>query len=270
MIPKYVLLFFTYSIFGWIMEVILSIIQRKKLINRGFLIGPYCPIYGIGVILITIFLAKYKEDRIITFVMSILICGTLEYFTSYFMEKIFHARWWDYSNKKMNINGRICLETLIPFGILAYGIIYFANPLILGVIELIPELITLILAIVLITIFVIDTVISFKLILNLSKVSKLKLNVKDNTEEISKKVRKIIQDKLRLHRRIIKAFPYAENSIKFKEWIAEQQEKIKERQEKIKQGIKETQARIQEDIKETQIRIQEEIRERQNKINKKN
>ena len=222
MIPKYVLLFFTYSILGWIMEVILSIIQRKKLINRGFLIGPYCPIYGIGVILITIFLAKYKEDRIITFVMSILICGTLEYFTSYFMEKIFHARWWDYSNKKMNINGRICLETLIPFGILAYGIIYFANPIILGVIELIPELITLILAIVLITIFV------------------------------------------------IKAFPYAENSIKFKEWIAEQQEKIKERQEKIKQGIKETQARIQEDIKETQIRIQEEIRERQNKINKKN
>lgn len=265
MIPKYVLLFFTYSILGWIMEVILSIIQRKKLINRGFLIGPYCPIYGIGVILITILLAKYKEDRIITFVMAILICGTLEYFTSFFMEKIFHARWWDYSNKKMNINGRICLETLIPFGILGYGIIYFANPLILGLIEKMPELITLIIAIVLSVIFVVDTIISFKLILNLSKVSKLKINVKDNTEEISKKVRKIIQDKLKLHRRIIKAFPYAENSIKFKEWILEQQEKIKETQEKIKKGIKETQTRIQEDIKETQTKIKKEI----NKINSK-
>lgn len=258
MVPEYILLFFTYSILGWIMEVILSIIQRKKLINRGFLIGPYCPIYGIGVILITILLAKYKDDRIITFIMSILICGTLEYFTSYIMEKIFHARWWDYSNKKMNINGRICLETLIPFGILAYGIIYFANPLILGVIGLIPELITLIIAIVLSTIFVIDTVISFKLILNLSKVSKLKVNVKDNTEEISKKVRRIIQDKLKLHRRIIKAFPYAENSIKIKEWITEKQEKIKEKQEKIKKGIKETQARIQEDIKERQTKIKKE------------
>ena len=269
MIPKYVLLFFTYAILGWIMEVILSIIQRKKLINRGFLIGPYCPIYGIGVILTTILLAKYKEDRIITFIMSILICGTLEYFTSYLMEKIFHARWWDYSNKKMNINGRICLETLIPFGILAYVIIYFANPLILGVIELIPEQIILIVAIMLSVIIAIDGIISFKLILNLSKISKLKVNVKDNTEEISKKVKKIIQDKLKLHRRIIKAFPYAENSIKFKEWITEQQEKIKERQEKIKKGIKETQAKIQEDIKETQTRIQEEIKERQNKIKNK-
>ena len=130
MIPKYVLLFFTYSIFGWIMEVILSIIQRKKLINRGFLIGPYCPIYGIGVILITIFLAKYKEDRIITFVMSILICGTLEYFTSYFMEKIFHARWWDYSNKKMNINGRICLIFCIVWGVLGIVFIKWLYPFI--------------------------------------------------------------------------------------------------------------------------------------------
>ena len=118
-------------------------------------------------------------------------------------------------------------------------------------------------------IIAIDGIISFKLILNLSKVSKLKVNVKDNTEEISKKVKKIIQDKLKLHRRIIKAFPYAENSIKFKEWITEQQEKIKERQEKIKKGIKEKKTKIQEDIKETQTRIQQEIKERQNKIKNK-
>lgn len=237
MIPKYVILFFTYSILGWIMEVILSIIQRKKLINRGFLIGPYCPIYGTGVILITILLAKYKDDRIITFIMSMLICGALEYFTSYFMEKIFHARWWDYSNKKMNINGRICLETLIPFGILGYSIIYFANPFILGIIDNVPELIVTTIAISLSIIFVVDSIISFKLILNLSKVSKLKVNIKDNTEEISKKVRKILQDRLKLHRRIINAFPYAENTIKIKEWIADKQEKLKETQEKIKEEI---------------------------------
>lgn len=237
MVQKYVILFFIYSILGWVMEVILSIIQRKKLINRGFLIGPYCPIYGTGIILVTIFLARYKDDRVITFIMAMLICGALEYFTSYFMEKIFHARWWDYSNKKMNINGRICLETLIPFGILACLIIYFTNPLLLRILGNIPEVVITTLAIALSTIFVIDSIISFKLIFNLAKVSNLKLNIKDNTEEISKKVRKILQDRLKLHRRIINAFPYAENTIKIKEWIIEKQEKIKEKQEKIRKEI---------------------------------
>ncbi len=237
MIQKYVILFFTYSILGWVMEVILSIIQRKKLINRGFLIGPYCPIYGTGVILITILLAKYKDDRIITFVMSMLICGILEYFTSYFMEKIFHARWWDYSNKKMNINGRICLETLIPFGILGYSIVYFTNPLLLKLQENIPVVVITTLAIALSTIFIVDSIVSFKLIFNLAKVSKLNLNIKDSTEEISKKVKKILQDRLKLHRRIIKAFPYAENTIKIKEWMADKQEKLKEKQERIKEEI---------------------------------
>lgn len=267
MVQKYVILFFIYSVLGWIFEVILSIIQRKKLINRGFLIGPYCPIYGTGVILVTLLLTKYKDDRVITFIMAMLICGVLEYFTSYFMEKIFHARWWDYSTKKMNINGRVCLEMLIPFGILAYLIMYFANPLILGLLENIPELILGVIAIVITVILIVDSIISLKLILNLSKVSNLKMNVKDNTEEISKKVRKVLQDRLKLHRRIISAFPYAENSIKIKEWIADKQEKIKERQEKIKKEIKETQTRIQEDIKERQAKIKEEINK--NKLKKK-
>ena len=170
------------------------------------------------------------------------------------MEKIFHARWWDYSTKKMNINGRICLETLIPFGILAYGIIYFTNPLILGVLENIPEIVLTVLSICLSVIFVVDSIISFKLILNLAKVSKLTINIKDNTEEISKKVRRILQDRLKLHRRIIKAFPYVENTIKIKEWINEKQKRIKkeirEKQERIQEGIKETQSKIKKEINE--------------------
>ena len=96
-IEKYVLLFFIYAFLGWIMEVIGKLIQQKKFINRGFLIGPYCPIYGHGAILITILLSRYKANPFILFFMAILICSILEYATSYFMEKIFHARWWDYS-----------------------------------------------------------------------------------------------------------------------------------------------------------------------------
>ena len=142
-IENYIALFFIYSIAGWIMESVSISIRNKKITNRGFLIGPYCPIYGWGVVLITILLQKYHDDIPATFFLSILICGTLEYATSYFMEKIFKARWWDYSTRKFNINGRICLETLIPFGIAGTAITIWINPFLLKYINMVPTLIFL-------------------------------------------------------------------------------------------------------------------------------
>ena len=140
-IENYIALFFIYSFLGWLMESVSDTIKKKKFVNRGFLIGPYCPIYGAGVLLITILLRKYNEDIWITFFMSLLICGTLEYLTSYVMEKWFKARWWDYSQRKFNLNGRICLETLIPFGLAGTFIIYIANPFFLKYINMIPDMV---------------------------------------------------------------------------------------------------------------------------------
>jgi uncharacterized membrane protein len=122
-IEKYICIFLVYSIAGWFMESFRGLAKTGKFVNRGFLIGPYLPVYGWGVTLITIFLEKYVNDIGILFGMSIILCGVLEYFTSWIMEKLFKARWWDYHNRKFNINGRICLETLIPFGIARNGII---------------------------------------------------------------------------------------------------------------------------------------------------
>ena len=94
-IKIYFLLFLIYSFFGWCMEVCVSLIERKKFVNRGFLLGPYCPIYSSGAILISILLNKFINTPIILFAMAILVCGILEYLTSFFMEKIFRLRWWD-------------------------------------------------------------------------------------------------------------------------------------------------------------------------------
>ena len=117
-IKLYFLLFVIYSLLGWALEVIGKLIECRKFIHRGFLIVPYCPIYGCGALLITFLLKKYANDWIILFTMAIVICGSLEYITSYIMEKIFKARWWDYRHRKLNINGRVCLFTISPFGIL--------------------------------------------------------------------------------------------------------------------------------------------------------
>lgn len=220
----YFLLFFIYSFLGWGMEVLNTLRVEKKFVNRGFLVGPYCPIYGYGVLLITLLLKKYQNDIVVTFIFSILICGLLEYITSYMLEKIFHARWWDYSKRKFNINGRVCLRNLLVFGILGCFIIYVSNPFFINLLNKLPNNALNIITAFLLICNIIDTVISSKVIINLKDVSK---NLrKDNTEEISAKVKKIIQSKFTLQKRLLKAFPNIKNTINFEELIENAKNKI--------------------------------------------
>ncbi len=189
----YILLFFTYSFLGWLMESVGGIFKVKKFVNRGFLIGPYCPVYGTGVILITLLLDKYKNDVPALFLLSTVICGTLEYATSFFMEKWFNARWWDYHNRKFNINGRICLETLIPFGLAGTAIICLINPFFICLFHKIPETIVTGVVCGLVAVFLVDMIVSFCIISSFKHVT---YESADNTEEISEKVREKTEDML--------------------------------------------------------------------------
>ena len=92
---SYLLLFFTCAVLGWVMEVVCKLIQFGRFINRGFLIGPYCPIYGTGAVAVTLLLSPYEDSPLLVFVMAMVVCGAIEYLTSYLMETLFHARWWD-------------------------------------------------------------------------------------------------------------------------------------------------------------------------------
>lgn len=230
----YFLLFIIYATLGWLIEVIGKLIEKKRFINRGFLIGPYCPIYGFGALAITFLLKKYTDDIVALFVMAILVCGILEYLTSYFMEKIFHARWWDYSTKKFNINGRVCLNTIIPFGLLGCFIMYVSNPFLLKILNALPDLALYILSIALFIIFIIDNVISFNVISTVRTTTKNLYKELDNTEEITKKVKEILLSKSVLHRRLIHAYPKLET---IKEKIKKRTEQLKENTEKIKENI---------------------------------
>ena len=111
------LLFLLYSIIGYIAEVVSCSITLKKIVlNRGFLIGPYLPIYGFGCLIMVWLLFRYEDDLLVLFIMSAFFCTVLEYFTSLLMEKLFKLRWWDYSNRKFQINGRVCLNNALLFG----------------------------------------------------------------------------------------------------------------------------------------------------------
>ncbi|HIS57185.1 MAG: putative ABC transporter permease [Lachnospiraceae bacterium] len=121
--------FLTYSCLGWVLEVFFVAMTGGGFTNRGFLFGPYCPIYGIGCLMI-IAAAKNMTRKPLQFILSsMIICGILEFSTSVIMEFLFHERWWDYSNFFFQIDGRVCLETLVPFGLLSYLVTGRLHPL---------------------------------------------------------------------------------------------------------------------------------------------
>lgn len=230
----YFLLFIIYSVAGWCMEVICKLIQYKRFINRGFLIGPWCSIYGYGALLITFLLQKYTDDALVLFIMAIVVCGTLEYLTSYFMEKIFKARWWDYSQRKFNLNGRICLGTIIPFGLLGLFIMYVSNPFLIEKLELLPELWLNIIFWTILTMYIVDNIVSGVVVRSIKTADISASKETDNTEEITKRVKEILQTKSMLHRRLINAYPKLQ-AVKIK--IKDQTEKIKKQKEEIEAKV---------------------------------
>lgn len=232
------LLFIIYAFIGWIVEIINNIIVYKKFVNRGFLIGPYCPIYGVGGLIATIFLTKYKESIIVLFVMSMFLFALLEYFTSYLMEKLFKARWWDYTDYRFNINGRICLETLIPFGLLGCFAIYVVNPIIFSIFNITNIVFLRIIALVIFIIFIIDFTVSLKII-NSFKDTAVKFLKKDNTEEITKKVKEILISKSVWTKRLIESFPKAKAVITNNIDLIKMKFELKQTKKELKQTKKE-------------------------------
>ena len=116
-----------YSIIGWVYESTICSIGHRKLINRGFLNGPYCPIYGTGAVLVLLVLGRIQNPVLLFFAGALVTCS-LEYLTSWLMEKLFHARWWDYSKRKFNIGGRVCLIGAVVFGAFSVVLVLVLHP----------------------------------------------------------------------------------------------------------------------------------------------
>lgn len=137
-ILDYIFYFFFYSIIGWILETICCSIYYKKPINRGFMSGPFVPIYGAGAVLLCGTLMPFYNKFGYTWYMipvvillGVILANILEYATSFVMEKLFHARWWDYSNEKFNLHGRICLKHSAYWALSTFASVYIVHPFII-------------------------------------------------------------------------------------------------------------------------------------------
>lgn len=180
--------FIIYSMLGWVMESVFRSICERKLINTGFLKGPFCPIYGIGAIIMIVFLKQFQDNIFLLFLMSFIVLTIWEYVVGVFLEKVFNTKYWDYSNHKVNFQGRICLTNSIYWGILGVVFICYIHPFISEKLLLVPEYIVNILAITIMVILIVDMVISILKLKNLSgalqKIEQLNLQIKEKLEEM--------------------------------------------------------------------------------------
>ena len=164
-----VLYFTIYSFLGWVCESTYCSIGQKKLVNRGFLNGPFCPIYGFGALLVISILSPFVNNIPVLFIASIIVTSTLEYITSYVLEKIFHMSWWDYSTYKYNINGRVCLQNSLMFGLLSLFVMLVIHPAINDFVASINTKVAFALSVLFATYFIVDTIITAGTILHLNE-----------------------------------------------------------------------------------------------------
>lgn len=161
LICRYFLCFAVYSFIGWAYESVYYTIQQRRWVNSGFLSTCFCPIYGIGALL-DLMLLGWIENTAVLFIAGMLVTGVLEYFVSWLLEKMFHQRWWDYTNWPLNINGRICIFGALAFGVLTVALVKYIEPFTMDLINGMNPLAMQIAAAVIVIVMIADTIISVR------------------------------------------------------------------------------------------------------------
>lgn len=224
-------IFIIYAFIGWCTEVSYAALDTGKFVNRGFLNGPYCPIYGCGVVIVVAILTPLKESLLILFVGSFVLTTTLEFVTGFILEKVFHNKWWDYSDKPFNIKGYICLKFSILWGLACTFIMDVLHPLIYKAITWIPFIPGVILLSIFMCVFIVDCCITVSTILKFNKRLKIMDEMAASIHKLSDEIGENIYENVT---------GVIEKSEEFQENHAELIDKITETTEVTKAKITET------------------------------
>ncbi len=187
-VQKLIAYFIIYSFLGWVLESIYKTIMQKKFVNSGFLYGPICPIYGIGAIIMLLFLNSFSEHIFILFLVGMFAFTVWEYLVGWGLEKIFKIKYWDYSENRYNFQGRVCLSHSMAWGILGVLFIVLIHPQIKNILNNISSEILLAICIIGTAYMLIDFIVSIIKIKNITvKIKILKeitITIKEKTEEL--------------------------------------------------------------------------------------
>lgn len=217
--------FFIYSFLGWCTEVIYAGVNSGKFVNRGFLNGPYCPIYGFGVVTVVLCIYPVKDNLPVLFFGSVMLTTTLEFITGFILEKIFNEKWWDYSDEHFNIKGYICLKFSLMWGLACIIVVRVIHPLIIKFVDFVPRLIGIIIISVFSAGILSDIIITVLAIMKIKKNIMLIQSISDEMRNISDFAGEKIYDKVST---------IMEKNEEYKEKISEKRQRLEELKEKYK------------------------------------
>lgn len=225
MLYRLIWIFFIYAFLGWCTEVSYAALVTGKFVNRGFLNGPVCPVYGFGVVIVLTCLSPLEENLLLLFLGSVALTSALEWLTGFVLEKLFHQRWWDYSDQPFNLSGYICLRFSIAWGFACVFVVRLLHPTVLLLIHLIPRLVGIILLALLGAVMAVDLAATVATIIKLNRrlaqIDELAAKIKEASNEFGENLadkvleaaewRASMQELLEResfgHRRLLKAFP---------------------------------------------------------------
>ncbi len=156
MLYRFIWIFFIYAFLGWCTEVSYAALVTGKFVNRGFLNGPVCPIYGFGVVIVLTCLTPLADNLLLLFLGSVVLTSALEWITGFVLEKLFHQRWWDYSDQPFNLSGYICLRFSIAWGFACMFVVKLLHPTVLLFIRIIPQALGVVLLVLLGAVMAVD------------------------------------------------------------------------------------------------------------------
>jgi uncharacterized membrane protein len=235
--------FLIYAIIGWLMEVAYAAVNAGKFVNRGFLNGPYCPIYGFGFLVVKFALGKFEDNILILALGSFLFMSLLEFFVGWILEKIFHNRWWDYSGLPFNIGGYVCLKFSLAWTFCCLFVLKIFHPFVATVVGLIPGIVGFTVLVVAGVAMVVDSVATVQGVLRMNRtlrlLSEIALLIRQKTETLGKRFSKevlalkrqyesLVSGRKILEQRHLRVFPGL-RSIKYERILQEMQERLSQR-----------------------------------------
>ena len=242
----FALYFFVYGFLGWCTEVAYAAVKEGKFVNRGFLNGPICPVYGIGVGVVVQFLRPFEDNWILLYITSTILVTVIEGITGYLLEKIFHNKWWDYSNQPLNIGGYVCLIFSLIWGVFCVFIVKVFHPLIHKVLALIPVVVGIIIMIALAIALFADLYVTASGILKMNRRLEMMEKIASELKDLSNKVGENIY----------------ENVMEGKEFQEEKKVQLSNAKEEWKERLEEPKARMEEmapkiNVEEMKARMEE-------------
>lgn len=242
-------IFIIYAFIGWCSEVAYAALERGIFVNRGFLNGPYCPIYGVGVLIVVVVLTPLKDNLLLLYAGSFLLTSVLEFITGYVMEKAFHNKWWDYSDKPFNIMGYVCLKFSILWGLACSFIMLVIHPIIFGFIRMIPHILGIVLIVIIMVCFAVDLFVTVSTIIKFNK--RLKL-----MNEIAAKL-KVVSNEIgeNVYENVMNAL---EKKEEFKDTHTELLDELEVKKENISNTLQETKEKLSEAAEKAKLKKEQE------------